>query len=168
MRINLGSCDLPLPQSEGWINVDRSTSEHIKCDVVADVMTELDDYFAKECADEVYAGHLFEHIPYPEAENTLRYWISFLKPGGKIAITTPDSKYLAKAYLSGEISIEKLNDVYIFSYCQEDIHKSMWDADSLIKLFHKVGLKEVKEMDRNGDSRLVMGVPWQVIVEGTK
>lgn len=168
MRLNLGCADLPLPQSDGWINIDYSTSEHIKSDLTCDVMTELQDYFGYGEVDEIYFGHGLEHIPYPEAEKTLRYWISFLKPGGKIAITTPDTKYISEAYLRGEISIHQLNDVYIFSYCQEDHHKSMWDAASLIEIFERVGLTEVKECDRNADRRLVMGVPWQVIVEGVK
>ncbi len=154
----------------GWINIDNSTSSHIKADLTADVL-KLEDYYPvspHKVVDEIYAGHLVEHLDPEEAKAAVESWKKILKSGGKLAITTPDFKAIAEDYLAGKITIDELNDVYIFSYCQESHHKTVWDAQSLKRLLIKAGFVDVKEMDRMTDERLFRGVSWQVIVEGVK
>ena len=158
LRLNLGCADCYMP---GWINIDQSESPHIKSDVTADVL-KLDEIYPvrgkHKAVDEIYAGHLVEHLTPTEAVDALRGWYSILKPGGKIAICTPDFRAISQMYIEGKITIDELNDVYIFSYCQESHHRTVWDAESLKKLLIKTGFMNVQEMDRINDERLYAGV----------
>lgn len=162
MRLNLGCCDLPL---KGWINVDKSESPHIKSDVTCDAL-KLDECFEKGEVEEIYAGHLLEHLTPTEADEAIEHWKSMLCEGGKLGVVVPDAKVIAQMYLDGEATIKELNDVYIYSYCQESLHKSLWDTESLRELFEKHGFIEIKEIDRLYDKRQPFGAKWQTGQEG--
>lgn len=164
IRLNLGSCDLPL---DGWINVDKSTSAHIKADLHADAL-DLGNYFEPGTVDEIYAGHLVEHLTPEEAEQAIAYWKSLLKPGGKFGFVTPDFRHLAKEYLAGGIPLEDMIDIYVFSYCQESHHASLWDQEAQFKILEKHGFSNINPIDRFNDYRIVYGVEWQCGAEGIK
>jgi predicted SAM-dependent methyltransferase len=167
IMLNVGSCDLPLPKP--WINIDNSTSPHIKCDLVMDGR-KLDDNFSENSVDEIYAGHFCEHLYPQEAEDFVEMCYKLLKPGGVLGIVTPDFKYIAQGYLEGntDFRIAELIDTYIFSYKQESVHRTFWDFDSMKELFVRHGFKDITEIDRMNDERVAYGVPWQVGCEGTK
>lgn len=164
IKLNLGCCDLPL---EGWINIDQSTSPHIKADIVADV-TDLSSHFEQNTVDEIYAGHLLEHFTPDDAIKNTRYWVSLLKHGGKLAIVVPDFKEICKAYISGLITLDEMNNHYIYSYVQESLHRSMWDIESLFELFEMCGLKNIITIDKINDERLAFPNDLQFGVEGEK
>ena len=169
MKLNLGCCDLPLPKEDGWLNVDNSTSPHIKADIEANVLR-LDEHFNPETIDEIYAGHLVEHLYPQEAEAAIRQWYALLKPGGIIGITTPDFRYIAGAYLTGVpgFSVKELIHTYLFSYKQESHHRTIWDVESLTALLANAGFVAITECNREEDLRIPFGAPWQVIVQGKK
>lgn len=162
IRLNLGCCDLPL---EGWVNIDSSTSPHIKADLVADALN-LSDHFKPESVDEIYVGHLLEHLYPNEAESAVIHWKSLLKPGGALTIVTPDFKYIAEQYLSGTVDLHEINNLYLYSYVQESQHRWMWDTVSLIALLSRHGFKDIKIIDKMNDPRLAYGVEWQCGVSG--
>jgi predicted SAM-dependent methyltransferase len=164
MKLNLGCCDLPL---KGWVNIDNSTSPHIKADLVANAL-DLSEHFQLESVDEIYAGHLIEHLMPDEVELAVIHWKSLLKPGGKLAIMTPDFHHLCEQYLTGAITIEEMTDLYVFSYSQESEHRSLWDQESLFKLFARHGFKDIKPIDRMKNEYSPYGVEWQCGVEGLK
>jgi predicted SAM-dependent methyltransferase len=164
IKLNLGSCDLPL---DGWINVDNSTSPHIKCDLIADALN-LSEHFESNSVDEIYAGHLVEHLTPTEADAAFTHWKSLLKPGGILGFVTPDFHHLAQEYLAGGIPMEDMNNIYIFSYVQESHHRSIWDQESQFKMLQKHSFTNIKPIDRIKDERLSYAVEWQVGSQGQK
>lgn len=169
MKLNIGSCDLPLPQSEGWINIDNSTSSHIKADLVLDGR-ELDNHFDLGSIDEIYCGHLLEHLKPLEADNFISMCYRLLKPGGVLGIVTPDFRFIVDSYLKGDerFTIPELIDTYIFSYKQESVHRTLWDFNSLRSVCSSHGFKDITEIDRINDVRLAYPAEWQVGVNCRK
>lgn len=165
IKINVGSCDLPLPQP--WINVDISTSPHIKSDLVLDGR-KLSDHFQEESVDEIYAGHFVEHLTPVEAHNWMCMCFRLLKPGGKLGFVTPDFHYLAQAYLDDDIPLERMTNLYVFSYEQESHHASLWDPQEQWQALAIVGFRDIREIDRMSDDRLAYPAVWQCGTEGRK
>ena len=167
IRLNVGCCDMPKSQSEGWVNVDLSTSEHIKADLICDA-TDLSKHFKPNTVDEIYASHLLEHF-YPEqGKKAVKHWYELLKPGGTLTVVVPDFKYFAQEYLNGDIDINEFNDKYIYSYVQESHHRYMFDQESLMKLMSEIGFSDIRPVDRYQDPLLVYKVAWQVGVKCIK
>lgn len=164
IRLNLGCADLPI---EGFINIDRSTSPHIKSDLTADIL-EIDKHFDLNSVDEICFFHGLEHIYPKDVDKAVEMWKSLLKPGGIFAVATPDYRVLSQHYLNGDITIEKLEDDFIYSYVQEDWHKSIWDQERQFELFARHGFKNIKPIDRLHDDRLAYKDTLQVGTEGTK
>lgn len=164
IRLNLGCCDLPL---KGWVNIDNSTSPHIKADLVANAL-DLSEHFEPESVDQIYAGHLVEHLMPHEAELAIEHWKSLLKPGGKLAIMTPDFHHLCEQYLAGAITIEEMTDLYVYSYVQESEHRSLWDQEALFKLFARHGFNSIQPIDRMKNEYSPYGVEWQCGCSGVK
>lgn len=169
LKLNLMCCDLPLPREEGWINCDISTSPHIKADLRIDC-TKLRDHFGENSVDQIYCGHGLEHLYPTEAEEAMEDWKAVLKPGGILGIVTPDFRYIAQGYLNGdpEFRHDELIQTFIFSYKQESVHRTLWDVDSMKKLFLLHGFKDITEIDRMNDPRVAFGVEWQCGCEGRK
>lgn len=167
VRLNLGVCDLPLPQLEGWINIDNSTSPHIRADLTADVL-DLYGHFEPNSVDEIYAGHLIEHLTRDEANSAMEHWKSLLKPGGRITLVTPDFRILVEHYLAGDISLERLHNEFTYSYVQESNHRWLYDIEALMELFGEHGFKEIKPIDRFTFPLLAYKDALQMGVTGVK
>lgn len=167
LRLNIGSCDLPLPKP--WINIDLSTSPHIKADLILDGR-KLDSHFHENSVDEIYAGHFVEHLMPEEVEEWFAMCFKILKKTGVLCVVTPDFRYIVDKYLQGDenFGIDRLINTYIFSYVQESTHRTIWDRDSMEKLFERHGFSELIEIDRINDDRLAYGVPWQIGFQGMK
>jgi predicted SAM-dependent methyltransferase len=157
--LNCGSCDLPL--TKPWLNLDISDSPHIQKDLQMDCR-KLDEHFNEGTVDRIYAGHFVEHLTPTEAEEWVAMCYRLLKPGGDLGFTTPDFDYIARDYIAGNITLERMNNLYIHSYDQESHHMSQWNYAAQAELCRKVGFSEVSELDRMNDERLAFGVPWQV------
>lgn len=162
IRLNLGCCDLP---KTGYINID--IRESVKPDLVADVLN-LSDHFSENSVDEIWASHLIEHLTPEEADKAVIHWKSLLKQGGKLSIVTPDFKAIAQGYIGGQLSLEVLNNEYIYSYVQESLHRCMYDQVSLLELFSKHDFNNLQIIDRLNDERLAYKDSLQVGAEGTK
>lgn len=164
IKLNLGCCDIRL---EDFINIDISDSPHVRADLIADAL-DLSEHFKEGTVDEIYCGHLLEHLDPGEAERAIIHWVSLLKKGGKLHIVTPDFRYLAQEYLAGGIPIEDMIDIYVFSYVQESLHKSLWDQESLFKIMSKNGLTDLRIINRMDNEFSPYGVEWQCGATGIK
>ena len=79
VRLHLGSGDRHWP---GWLNIDVVGDP----DILSDVRKiNLDD----ECADEISAIHLFEHIERKDVLSTVAEWKRLLKRNGTISLEMP-------------------------------------------------------------------------------
>jgi GT2 family glycosyltransferase len=117
VRLNLGCGIYAIP---GMVNIDQRPS--VNPDLVADA---LDLPYEPGTVDEIYCGHLLEHLTWDEGQKALRHWHSILKTGGTIMITVPDFDVLAKQYLDNPTAknMRVMNDLYIYSYVQESLHR---------------------------------------------
>lgn len=167
IMLNLMCCDLPLPKP--WINIDLSTSEHIKADLILDC-TNLSDHFGTGTVDRIYIGHGLEHLYPQQAHDAMEDWKNVLKAGGDLGIVTPDFRFIAQGYLDNDPRFThfEMIDTYLFSYKQESVHRTIWDVSSLTSLFEEHDFKDIKEIDRISDNRLAYGVEWQMGVGGVK
>ncbi|MFA5075626.1 MAG: glycosyltransferase [Candidatus Babeliales bacterium] len=140
IRLNLG-CGLY--KIEGIINVDQLESVHP--DLIADACNLP---FDPGTVDEIYCGHLLEHLTMEQAEKALRHWHSILKPGALIMITVPDFDYLAKAYLENPTArkLRAMNDLYIYSYVQESLHRYCYGPALLKAVMIEAGFGEVERV----------------------
>jgi len=96
MRLHLGCGDRYFP---GFTNVDKfNTSADILCDV-----DKLDVGDGE--AEEIYAIHLFEHLPRLKVESILMEWKRALKPGGKLVMELPCLDKIAQMIVNKEPNI---------------------------------------------------------------
>jgi len=160
MKLNLGCADI---KKEDWLNVDLDPLT--KPDLIADA---LNLPYLENSVDEIYAGHLVEHLTPLQATAAVQHWHTLLKPGGKLCIVTPDFKVLAEQYLAGAIPLEEMTDIYIFSYVQPSHHQMLLDTELQIKLLMGAGFHDVRPINRHTDHRLAYGVDWQCGCEGRK
>lgn len=80
LRLNLG-CDRT--QIAGYVGVDFNP------DVDPDVLADVEHLpFEDDSADEIYASHVLEHLPYDS--KALQEWLRVLKPGGMLTVVVPD------------------------------------------------------------------------------
>lgn len=152
---------------DGWINVDKSISGHIRADLTCDAL-EIDQHFKAGTVDEIYAGHLFEHLTRPEQIKALHVWRKVLKPDGILAIVTPDFNVIAKMYARGDIDNEQLNSEFIYSYVQESLHRWCWDTNSLTDFLLKNGFRDAKTLEPDDNRLSFNNIPWQSGVEVRK
>lgn len=81
---------------EGYIGID-------KFDNSADINEDFFDVAIPDnCADEILASHLIEHIPHHRGPELLAKWFNILKPNGKLVMELPDLEGLCKAFAETE------------------------------------------------------------------
>lgn len=91
---------------EGYFGIDKYTdAAHIKEDF-------LDADLPKNCAEEILASHVIEHIPQHRAPEFLEKCFETLKENGKLVIETPDMEELCKAFLDSNDQ-----DRYMLTIC---------------------------------------------------
>jgi predicted SAM-dependent methyltransferase len=140
VKVNLGCGQAYM---EGWTNVDASR------DVRADIYMEAAEFlrqYADEI-DEIYMGHVLEHIMPGDALVTLRIMNERLRPGTVVSAVTPDMDAIFKEYLEGTVSNDKLNASFIYSYVQPSRHIWCYGPDSLAELFRRAGFRDVEAID---------------------
>lgn len=79
---------------EGYINIDKyNQNAEYRQDL-------LNLNLPENCADEIYASHVIEHIPYFQVEIILKSWLSILKPGAKLILELPDLEKLCEDFIN--------------------------------------------------------------------
>lgn len=140
IRLNLGCGPYTI---EDFINVDQF--ENVHPDLVADVRNLP---YEPGTVDEIYAGHLLEHLDWDEGMAALRHWHSILKIGGGIMLTVPDFDCLAKAYLDNPTAdnMRKMNDLYIYSYSQKSHHRYCYGPSLLKAALAEAGFGKIERV----------------------
>ena len=90
MKLNLGCW---IFYQEGYVNIDRD--REVRADRYEDISTLPS--FEANCADEIYAGHVAEHMD--DVKASFGRWFEVLKPGGRITITVPDCRGANRMWL---------------------------------------------------------------------
>lgn len=128
----------------GWIHIDSAKYPHIDNHDIT-----LSEY-KTETVDQIYVSHLLSYFNTDIADGLLNAWCSVLKPGGKMYISVPDFKAMAKLYLKGEFPIEDfIGPLYgrMKSGNKEIYHRYAYDLRSLSKKLHKAGFRDVEEAE---------------------
>jgi predicted SAM-dependent methyltransferase len=98
-NIGCGGTMLKYFSDKGYINIDMFTEGcDFRCNI-KDLSPAVEQYGQ---ADEIYAGHVLEHIEHNLTLNTVRNWLKALKPGGKLFIEVPDGRWAMENFLKSE------------------------------------------------------------------
>ncbi len=105
IRFNMGCGPDRRP---GYIGIDKHSDR-------ADIRQDLFKVSLPEnCADEILASHVIEHLPQHRAPEILTKWLNTLKPGGKIIMEQPDLEELCKDFVSQEGVDKHMTAMYIY------------------------------------------------------
>jgi len=105
IKLNLGAGGIEL---SGYLSVDQHDPRaHIMADA-----TQL--MFEENTVSEIVASHLFEHINPYHALDTLKHWLSILKPNGKLIMEMPDFERTCHEFIKADKATRYglLNTVY--------------------------------------------------------
>lgn len=105
MRLYVGSHNY---KPDGYVTVDIDPTN--KPDIVADI-TNMAVVSDRTC-DEVVAGHVLEHIEWPDSFAAMAEFARVLKPGGVVKIALPDMASLMRMLLSGESAFHVMGLIY--------------------------------------------------------
>jgi len=161
LRLNLGCGRFPMP---GFVNIDHLDS--VKPDLIANA-TDLP--YSPDSVDEIYCGHLLEHLSWDEGQGALNHWLDILKPGGKIRVVVPNFDVLGSTYFQTPTpeNMRRLNDHYIYSYVQESPHRYCYSAGLLKEAMEMAGFKRVERLPVD-HPYYVENVDWQCGFVGVK
>jgi len=175
-KLNVGAGDYPLP---GWANLDSNPERN--AEIVADALDHLRGCEAGRY-DEIYAGHVIEHMPQEDAKAFMAECYRVLTPGGKLGIVVPDAREILRRYVAGAVDsleypqgtwwkiadLDTLNAWFIYSTIQDSHHRWMWDKETLTRAMTDAGFIGLREIDRYRDLRLGSGRWFQTGFDGWK
>jgi len=141
---------------DGYLGVDMHSDT---ADIKQDIM-KLD--LPEQCADEIFASHLIEHIPQHRAPSVLEKWLATLKEGGMLVLETPDLAGLCKDYLEQDGADQHMTAMCIYGAHVDRItpetqekgalspHLWGYTPKSLSDLCKAVGFKDIKILPVTG------------------
>ena len=153
IKFNMGCGRDRLP---GYLGVDMHSDT---ADIKQDIM-KLD--LPEQCADEIFASHVIEHIPQHRAPKVLEKWLATLKDGGMLVMETPDLAGLCKDYLEQEGADQHMTAMCIYGAHVDRItpetqekgalspHLWGYTPKSLTDLCASVGFKDIKILPVEG------------------
>jgi len=153
IKFNMGCGRDRLP---GYLGVDMHSDT---ADIKQDIM-KLD--LPEQCADEIFASHLIEHIPQHRAPSVLEKWLATLKEGGMLVLETPDLAGLCKDYLEQDGADQHMTAMCIYGAHVDRItpetqekgalspHLWGYTPKSLSDLCTAVGFKDIKILPVTG------------------
>jgi predicted SAM-dependent methyltransferase len=145
----------------GWVNLDETKP--------GDVLARVPPFpFRDECFDEILMSHVVEHMTLDDGRALMKECYRILKPGGLVTVIVPDAKIISFAYLAGQLNNETLNDLYVYSYCQESQHRWFYDRRTLNLLVAVVGFVGRRRLNRFTDVHMMTPAWFQVGVSAIK
>lgn len=156
--LNLGSWVFRMDPP--WINIDLNPAYNP--DVIADACRLP---YEDNSVDEIYAGHILEHIP--PYRDALKEWYRVLKPNSKIGVTVPDIERAIGCYRRRDPTVPRdfLNQVAIGGAddgCLLQMHQRVYTEDILVEEMRMAGFVKLKLVVRDKE------VPWQTTIEARK
>lgn len=158
-RLNVGCGD---HYQDGWHNVD--TYEGLKADAYWSVAGPWP--YADGSVDEIYAGHLVEHLHREQAEAALVEALRVLRPGGRIMVVAPDMEKADAAFGVGQHPHRHGGHRW-----PGDEHRWQTTEDQVHQLLTDVGFVATKVLPAAVNSMgfpIVSGDSWQLAVLGQK
>lgn len=135
VRLHLGSGDRHWP---GWLNIDVVGDP----DILSDVRKiNLDD----ECADEISAIHLFEHIERKDVLSTVAEWKRLLKHNGTISLEMPCLDHVMDLWNQGHRSQSAIGRA-LFGIDEPPTMRHHWcySKQEIVDLLERSGFEDIK------------------------
>ena len=175
VKLNLGCW---IFYQEGYVNIDRNPE--VRADRYEDISTLPS--FEANCADEIYAGHVAEHVD--DLKASFGRWLEVLKPGGRITITVPDCRGANRMWLERKRfpALELGPDEGIIAITtgvkEEDVgdqnketmlHHRVFDESTLRICMEAAGFINIAAVD-NHEAMVApsSALGWQLALEGYK
>ena len=175
VKLNLGCW---IFYREGYINIDHNGA--VRADRYEDIST-LPSFEANS-ADEIYAGHVAEHVD--DVKASFGRWLEVLKPGGRITITVPDCRGANRMWLEQKRfpALELGPDEGIIAITtgvksddlrnQEEeavLHNRVFDESTLRICMEAAGFIHIAAVD-NHEAMVApsSALGWQLALEGYK
>lgn len=155
IRINYG-CGRRIAEGEGWINVDAVVNPkaprapevlhalEFNADGSVVAGTPLDD----ECADELHAMHVIEHVREYEAPYVMLEWKRLIKKGGRLVLELPNIEAASRNLIAG-----MRPQMWQFAFYGDgstkdpyNLHKFGYTPSSIRQLVEGAGFKNVQIM----------------------
>lgn len=149
LRLNLGCGRHTL---DGWVNVDAAPSPRASRapDILCDVTKTIP--LPDECAIEVMAIHLFEHIYRWQCDDTIDEWRRLLRPGGLLVLEMPDLYKACRNILenrAGKSHEDQLGMWALYGDPREGdplmVHRWNWTFSTISPFLSQHGFTDIKE-----------------------
>lgn len=152
MKLNLGSGDSPLPDADGWVNLDAKFDDSLFPLRMGNVKP--DGSVPDQSAETIRASHCLEHFKLADVPAVLAEWMRALKPGGWLKVAVPDFDFIARVYL-GQIECRTSDGspIPLVSWVLGDqtdeyaYHKAIFDEASLRKFLTDAELVNVQRWE---------------------
>ena len=161
MKLNLGSNTHSIA---GYINIDIEPLTGV--DLVADAVRLP---FKSGVVDEIYAGHLLEHLSRPT--DFFLECHRILVSQGQLAVVVPDichnnpdANIIIGVLFGFWLDDDRVPD----PHTKSGMHQTCWSADTLVSMAEYCGFEYSRVIDPQNDPRLVIGADWHTGVEFTK
>jgi hypothetical protein len=148
----------------GYMGVDKNSDR-------ADFRMDLFKFDPPEnCADEIFASHVIEHLPQHRAPEILSKWHKTLKSGAKLVMEQPDFEACCRAYLeldgmdkhtmemciygafiTSELKSDGSDDPEVLEKGTLSPHLWGWTPKSLSELCETVGFKDIQILPTEGE-----------------
>lgn len=150
LNIGTGGVDLP-----GWINIDETKP--------GDILARVPPLPVRDASvSDVMMSHVLEHMPQDAGIGLLAEVYRVLALGGEVTVIVPDTRAIALFYLLGGVDNFQLNDLYLYSYCQESHHQWSYDWNTVRSLLVDAGFTSITRINRFTDPRLMAPAWFQV------
>ena len=145
MKIEIG-CGLRL--HKGYKTIDVEEYAH------PDFLGDFRDMEFKD-VEEIRSHHLLEHFGRDEALEVLRLWSSWLMPGGKLIVETPDFEYICKDFEMDKYWMSR--HAYGSQEAEWAFHRSGWWEARFRQYLPKAGF-EIEEIRRSRSREILPNI----------
>jgi predicted SAM-dependent methyltransferase len=149
---------------DGWINIDDDPATEADRHQHVPPLWEAD-----ESVDEIYLGHMLEHLRPDDAASLLRECYRVLVPGGTLGVVVPNTRLILAHYIMQDgvraeypeqvfwdmDNLEHVNTMFLYSTVQQSPHLWSYDAHSLRSALERARFRVVASIDPANDPRLV-------------
>lgn len=147
VKLHLGCGESYLP---GYINIDYPPADHTcQMQSVADAYANVTELlFPPNSIDVIESHHMFEHFDRQTALALLCAWYTWLKPGGKIVIETPDFHASIRTFLNQNLSYKERQVVVRHIFGSHEAHWAYhydgWYKEKFEHVLSLLGFSDIK------------------------
>jgi len=160
MKINIGCGGYPI---KGYINIDKLEKfSEFNYDA-----WELP--YEDNSIDEIYAGHVVEHLPYDKIQDTLKEWNRVLSPQGTVTIVIPDMVKAIEWFKSGKFTFDEVQGIFYGYWKSLDWEEGhhLFVCDTIIQGWMQDVFSNV-EILNHPVPQMTSEIEWQSIIQGKK